>query len=299
MRHFALFAVTALALPAAAQTTTLDVTLSHAPLVGGFVGDDLFIEPRATVLDVEASRALGRVGGAELRLGGVLRAATTDLLGERGQPALHHAEVRLAGRRVLRGGTLDAFAGLSLDSRNSLLDRGLNDGGPSRSTNGVHALRMGVRGGGLAEGFSLAAGADVSVSAPYSTEIPVTNPEGPPTGEMRTYRLWWGHLVNLEFGASRRVGAVEAGVGFVSAQRTAGRSRMDGSGFPDNRIEPATVVSVVPSVTWRRVGGLTVEAALRSPGVLALEHAVLGVPVVVSGTRVPRLPLSLRVGYAW
>jgi hypothetical protein len=283
MRRLVLVLATALALPVAAQTATLDVTLSHSPLVGGSTGAENFVSVPATVLGIEASRMVGSVRGSELRLGGVLRAAQTTVFDEeRNRPALHHAE---------------ALVGASFDIGPSLYDGFAGD--RSVSTDGVHALRLGARADSPLDAVTVTARADVFLSAPRRGEIVVTDEEGSPTGGTLLFRSHLGQRVNLQVGATRRVGAVDVGLALVSAQRLAGFSRIEGLTFPSERIPPVSVVSVVPSVAWSGRGGLRVEAALRSPGVVWLEHAELGVPLAVSNARVARWPLSLRVGFAW
>lgn len=284
------------ALPAVAQTT-VGASVSVVPLTGGFAGESSFLEPSATVVRLDASHPVGRVVGAGLTVEAALSAASTTLLdGEDASPlALRTLEVGLALGRARRAGERARIRlGAVLDVGPDFYTDDPFD--ESVSTDGSHALRLGADVQQPAGTFALWAGADVFLTPARRVDIPYTDIENPMTDSTITFRVRTGHTLVLRAGASRAVGPVTLGAELVSGLRSASTSEGLGSSLPPSREEGATVVSVVPSVAWRGAG-VTVEAAVRAPGLLWNEHVETGVPLAVDRARVARWPLSLRVAY--
>lgn len=288
------------AFPAAAQTT-VGASVSVAPLAGGYAGEPAFIDPTATVVELDASHPLGRVAGADLAVEAALSAASTDFFGEGDAAplALRAADLGAVVSAATPGdGRAHARLGVVLDLGPDLFD---GDGGDalsaSASTDGGHALRLGA---GLRQPAGRSAlwfGADAFLTPVRRTSIPYTDIENPVSDSTLTTRFHPGHTLVLRGGASRTVGPVTLGAELVSAVRTDNLYEIIGSPIPRARSIGPSVVSVVPSVVWQREG-VSIEAAVRAPGLILDEHLETGVPLVVNVARVARWPLSLRLAYA-
>lgn len=295
-RSLLLFALAVL--PAAAQTT-VGASVSVAPVTGGYAGEELVGETSATILRLDASHAVTRVAGADVAVEAALSAASTDVFdeGDAAPLALRTADVAVVFSAVTPGaGRAEARLGVVLDIGPDLFT---GDGGSaigaSASTDGGHALRLGAGARQPAGRSTLWFGADAFLTPVRRTSIPYTTIENPVSDSTRTTRFHPGHTLVLRGGASRTVGPVTLGAELVSAVRSGSLYELIGS--PLRRRSPGTsVVSLVPSVTWRREG-VAVEAAVRAPGLLWNEHVETGAPLAVNLARVPRWPLSLRLAY--
>ncbi len=299
MIRFAAALLALVALPAAAQTV-VGAGVSFVPVVGGYAGEERFIESTATLLRLDASHAAGRVGGSDLTVEAALSAASVDFFGEGDASPLSLRAADLGASLstpISSRGHLHTRLGIVLDIGPDLFD-GADLDEESVSTDGSHALRLGAAVRQRAGGFALWAGADAFLTPVRRVDLPYVDESGAITDSTLAIRLRPGHTLVARGGVAHVVGPVTLGAEVVASVRGDSRSEAIGSSLPPSREAGATVVSLVPSVTWRRAR-LSVEAAVRSPGLLFNEHVETGVPLAVSRARVARWPVSLRVAYGF
>lgn len=306
-----LAALLAVAASASGQTPApapfeVGLAVSRSPTVAGTVGATDYGVLPAVVLSVDASGQVYRRGDVDVRLGGVLRAASTEFGGSGlDSPSLHHlglyAEV---GALPLLGGGVRALAGVSLDLGPDFLSGEDLADYASLSADAQDALWLGARyiafGAGVADGLVVYAGAETFLTLRRSVTLPLTTIEDPDGADSTiTFLSDSGNAFNAYVGGSNRVGGLDVGLALHVSGRTASTSEIVGDPRSAGRNRGAFVLSVVPSVAYRAESGLGVEVAMRAPGVLLSEHAVHGIPPVVRRARVGAVPLSLRVDYRW